>query len=123
MSLTTYCIIKLGLTATFSVRQDLQTQEWRYTSRGTPHLLLRRLACLILFPAAIVTDILLQVVYRDQIDAFYFRGPTSRHAADEEFVFRRWLVIYVTTLLLHLVNTAYVYQYSIGARVKTLTSD
>ena len=109
MSLATYCVIKLGLTATFSVRRDLQTQEWRYTSRGTPHLLLRRLACLFLFPAVIVTDILFQVVYRDQIEAFYFRGPTSRHAADEEFVFREWLVVYVITMVLHLLNTIVVY--------------
>ena len=78
MSLATYCVIKLGLTATFSVRRDLQTGEWRYTSRGTPHLLLRRLACLVLFPAAVVNDVLFQVVYRDAFDAFYFRGPTAR---------------------------------------------
>ena len=109
MSLATYCVIKLGLTATFKVHRDVQTGEWHYTSRGTPHLLLRRLACLILIPAVIVNDVLFQVVYRDQMDAFYFRGPNSKHGADAEFVFKEWLIVYVLMMALHLLNTVLVY--------------
>ena len=123
MSLATYCIIKLGFTATFKVHHDVQTGEWRYTSRGIPHLLLRRLACLVLIPAVILTDVLFQVVYRDAFDTPYFRGPTSKQPADEEFVFNQWLAIYLTVLVLHLLNTTLVYQYWIGTRVKSLTSE
>ena len=109
MSLTTFCIIKLGLTATFTVRDYPQNDDWLYTARGTPHYLLRRIGCLILFPAAILNDVLFQVVYRDAFDQIYFRGPTASQKSDDEFVFKEWLIIYIITLTVHLFNTIVVY--------------
>ena len=123
MSLASYCVIKLGLTATFKVHHDLLTGEWHYTSRGIPHLLLRRLGCLALIPGVILADVLCQVVYRDKFDAPYFRGPTSKLPADQELDFNRWLAIYLTMLILHLLNTGLLYQYCIGTRIKSMTSE
>ena len=123
MSLATYCIIKLGLTATFKVHRDVLTGEWRLTSRGIPHLLLRRLACLVLIPTVIAADVLFQVVYRDQFDGLYFRGAISEKPADRKFAFREWLAAYVGLLALHLLNTVLVYQVWVGIRIKNLNSE
>jgi len=57
MSLATFCVIKLCLTATWKVSLDPVTDTWRFTTQGVPHRLRRYLVSFVLIPLVIVHDI------------------------------------------------------------------
>ena len=105
MSMATYCVLKLCLTGTFKVINDLNTIDWVYTSHGITHRVRRIVACVILIPLVIIHDILYQVFYRDKVLRYFYTDELE----EGEFDVGYWFLMYTLLLVLHTINTTVVY--------------